>query len=323
MSRSPGGHAHGHASRHEDGGQRRRAALASARDALLVRSVVPGRRRDHGERLPEEVASGPGGASERIVPADSSFVPLDEFAPQGDVLDFSEFGGRKTKGLATVGIYGKLGRFKGMPALLRAVRAGLELGKQVQLAAMVQGRPEEERGFAELLDELDLRDRVVRVPFLPHWRVPAFLRACDVVCCLEQDFPIRTHSPIIAQEVLATGRPLLLSQEIAAKQPEAHRLAHGYNCWIVRDSTDHHEIARSLMQATSASRGWRSRWGPAVGRSRSTCSPWSGFPVAHEAAMRLAVDGPAPIEAAAPGRRRSGPAWTVRSPEPRPPRNSS
>jgi glycosyltransferase involved in cell wall biosynthesis len=226
---------------------------------------------------------------ERIAPTDSTFVPLDEFAPEGDVLDLRDFGVRATKPAATAGIYGKLGRFKGIRSLLRAIRTCVDLGTQVQLAAMVQGRPEEERGFEDLLDELNLHERVVRVPFLPHWRVPEFLRACDVVCCLEQDFPIKAHSPIIAQEVLATGRPLLLSQEIAAKQPEAHRLAHRYNCWVVRDSTDHDEITGWLLQAISdplaVEVGARGR------KVAEHVQSLSRFPAAHESAMRLAVDG--------------------------------
>lgn len=240
---------------------------------------------------------------ERIVPGDTdaAFVPLDEFAPEGDVLALDSFGGRD---VTTVGIFGKLGRFKGMLPLLRAVRECLEIGKQMQVAAMVQGRPEDERAFGELLRELHLDEHVIRVPFLPHWRVPEFLRACDVVCCLEQDFPIRAHAPIIAQEALAVGRPTLLSQEIAAKQPEAHRLVHGYNCWIVRDSADHDEIVRSLLHVianpSALEVGVRGRVFAEYVQTQSR------FPAAHEAAMQLAIDGVRPDEGAARAAHASG-----------------
>ncbi len=233
---------------------------------------------------------------ERIVPNDSLFVPLDEFAPEGDVLDFGEFTDpdRLREDVATIGVFGKLGRFKGTLSLLRAVRACLNLGTQVRLAAMVQGRPADERAFAELLRELDLQNHVIRVPFLPHWRVPEFLRACDVLCCLEQDFPIKAHAPLIAQEVLAAGRPALLSQEVAAKQPEGHRLAHGYNCWIIRDSTDHDEIARWLVHAigdpSAVEVGARGRI--FVEHVQSQCR----FPAAYEKALQLAVGGLARVD---------------------------
>lgn len=234
---------------------------------------------------------------ERIVPGDAAFVPLDEFAPDGDALALDAFGGRKEWDGATVGIFGKLGRFKGMLPLLRAVRDCLAAGKRVRVAAMVQGRPEDERAFAEVLHELDLQEHVVRVPFLPHWRVPEFLRACDVVCCLEQDFPIRAHTPIIAQEALATGKPTLLSEEIAAKQPEVQRLVHGYNCWIVRDSTDHDEIRRCLSYAiddpAALDVGARGRVFAEYVQTQGR------FPAAHEAAMRLAIEGVKPDEGAA------------------------
>ena len=51
--------------------------------------------------------------------------------------------------------------------------------------------------FAIVSCELGLTDRVLQIPFLPHWRVPEFLRGCLAVCCLEQDFPIGFHTPII------------------------------------------------------------------------------------------------------------------------------
>jgi len=223
---------------------------------------------------------------ERIVPGDSLFVPLDEFSPEGEILTL---GDQARAGVATVGLFGKLGRFKGMRSLLRAIRTCLDRGMRVQLAAMVQGRPDEERGFTELLGELALQEHVARVPFLPHWRVPAFLRACDVVCCLEQDFPIKAHTPVIAQEILASGRQAMMSLEIAAKQPEAHRLAHGYNCWVVRDSSDPDEIARWLRQAlgdpTSAAIGARGR------RLAEHVQAQGRFPEASEAALRQAVEG--------------------------------
>ena len=75
----------------------------------------------------------------------------------------------------------------------------------VGLVALAHGRPEIERRFRERAQELGLADRVLQIPFLPHWRVPEFLRGCLAVCCLEQDFPIGFHSPIIPLEVLLCG----------------------------------------------------------------------------------------------------------------------
>jgi glycosyltransferase involved in cell wall biosynthesis len=218
----------------------------------------------------------------RIMPDDAHFVPLDEFAPGGLALDLASAPPERT-----IGVFGKLGRFKGVLPLVRAVRHCLDRGVSVRLVAMIQGEPPDEQAFTSLVEELDLRAHVLRIPFLPHWRVPEFLRGCDVACCLEQDFPITAHSPVIALEVMATGTPVLLSHEIAAKQPEHQRLAHGYNCWIVRDTNDHEEIAeclaRALAEPLGAEVGRRGRL--FVEHVQSECE----FPQAFEAAIHRAV----------------------------------
>ena len=59
------------------------------------------------------------------------------------------------------------------------------------------------------LAALGLADRVLQIPFLPHWRVPEFLRGCLAVCCLEQGFPIEFHAPMIPREVLLCGTCLV------------------------------------------------------------------------------------------------------------------
>lgn len=218
----------------------------------------------------------------RIMPNDAHFVPLDEFAPDGPALEVAP-----APTTRTIGVFGKLGRFKGVLPLVRAVRHCLDRGMSVRLAAMIQGEAPDEKAFTSLVEELDLRAHVLRIPFVPHWRVPEFLRACDVACCLEQDFPITAHNPVISLEVMATGTPVLLSQEIAAKQQERQRLAHGYNCWIVRDTNDHEEIAdclaRALAEPHSAEVGKRGRL--FVEHVQSQCQ----FPQAFEAAIHHAV----------------------------------
>ena len=88
------------------------------------------------------------------------------------------------------GIYGKLGDNKGSFALLAAMHrlkaAGLDCRPRRARAWPPGGRAR----FRERARELGLTDRVLQIPFLPHWRVPEFLRGCLAVCCLEQDFPI-------------------------------------------------------------------------------------------------------------------------------------
>src|SRR5262249_17358409 len=86
--------------------------------------------------------------------------------------------------------------------------------------------------------ELGLTDRILQLPFIPHWRVPEFLRGCLAVCCLEQDFPIGTHSPIIPREVLMSGTCLVGSTEVIRKLPSYDRLPHGYGCIAIENVDD-------------------------------------------------------------------------------------
>ncbi len=144
------------------------------------------------------------------------------------------------------GIYGKLGESKGSFALLAAMHRLKQAGVDVGLVALAHGQPQIERRFRERARELGLSDRVLQIPFLPHWRVPEFLRGCLAVCCLEQDFPIGFHSPIIPLEVLLCGTCLVASTEMIRKLPRWERLPHGYGCVAIEDVNDIEELSHKL-----------------------------------------------------------------------------
>ncbi|HEY6995510.1 MAG TPA: glycosyltransferase, partial [Xanthobacteraceae bacterium] len=146
-------------------------------------------------------------------------VPDDVFTPDGPKVDlvalrseveadhglrellWGDFAGDKPY----FGICGKLGKYKGSFALLAALRGLKRAGLDVGLVALAHGSAAVERDFRARARKLGLVDRVLQIPFLPHWRVPEVLRGCVAVCCLEQNFPIVFHSPIIPREVLLCG----------------------------------------------------------------------------------------------------------------------
>ena len=146
--------------------------------------------------------------------------------------------GRIPEGVPCFGIYGKLGETKGSFALLAAMKELKEAGLEVGLLAMAHGWPALESRFRDRTKELGLDDRVLQIPFLPHWRVPEFLRSCLAVCCLEQDFPIVFHTPAIAREVLMCGACLIASTEMIRKLPDHERLPDGYGCVAIPDVQD-------------------------------------------------------------------------------------
>jgi glycosyltransferase involved in cell wall biosynthesis len=144
------------------------------------------------------------------------------------------------------GVYGKLGENKGSFALLSALHRLRRAGSQVDLVALAHGRAEVEQRFRARAHELGLADYVLQLPFLPHWRVPEFLRSCLAVCCLEQDFPIGIHSPIIPLEVLLCGACLVGSAEVVRKLPQWERLPSGWGCVAVADINDAEELSEKL-----------------------------------------------------------------------------
>ncbi len=196
----------------------------------------------------------------RIVPGGAYPLPEDSFVPDGPILDLKRLceeidqspdlrdmlWGGFAGGRPHFGIYGKLGDNKGSFALLDAMhRLKLE-GLDVGLVALAHGRSPVEQRFRERVRELGLTDRVLQIPFLPHWRVPEFLRGCLAVCCLEQDFPIGFHSPIIPLEVLLCGSCLVASTEVLRKLPQWEQLPHGYGCVAINDVNDVDELSGKL-----------------------------------------------------------------------------
>jgi glycosyltransferase involved in cell wall biosynthesis len=197
---------------------------------------------------------------QRIVAAGGFSVPEELFTPIGPQLNLSELleevehdpgergqiWGQVPDHWPHFGVYGKLGRQKGSFAILAALQRLKKSGLDVGLIAMAHGRDEIEDEFRAAVRNLGLDDRVMQVPFVPHWRVPEFLRSCLAVCCLEQDFPIRHHSPITPLEVLLCGKCLVGSTELIRKIPNYRRLPHRYGCVAIENVNDIDELTSRL-----------------------------------------------------------------------------
>jgi hypothetical protein len=201
-----------------------------------------------------------GVSSRRIAFGGGYTLPETLFTPDGPVLDLKsligELGSADPVGDTLwgdftgernyFGVYGKLGETKGSFALLAAMHRLKLAGVNVGLVALAHGKPDVEGKFREMAQELGLTDRILQLPFLPHWRVPEFLRGCLAVCCLEQDFPIRIHSPMVAREALLCGCCLVASREMLGKLPEYDQLPSGYGCVAVDNVHDVGELAQRL-----------------------------------------------------------------------------
>jgi glycosyltransferase involved in cell wall biosynthesis len=199
----------------------------------------------------------------RIVPNPERHMNLaDLLGPAGPVLDVERLRDEILKGgdeqfqsllfgdfdpsLSYFGIYGKLGRAKGTQSLLAAFKKLQDRGLPAGLLVMGHERPSAGDGFREYVKSNGLEKRVCQFPFLPHWRVPEFIRRCVAICCLEQDFPIKFHDPVTAREILACGGCLVASTEIIEKLPKSPALTDGYNCVAVQDVNKVDELERQL-----------------------------------------------------------------------------
>ncbi|MEK7537210.1 MAG: glycosyltransferase [Patescibacteria group bacterium] len=142
-----------------------------------------------------------------------------------------------------IGVYGKIGEVKGSFDLLSAL-----IGcHNVSLVAMVNGATPVFLRFLNELESAGLMGRVSILPFLPHWKVPSFIRACRAVCFLERKFPITFHTPTVPREVLACGICLVCSSEVASKFSFANNVADWKNMVVV-DPGDHNLLSSALQK---------------------------------------------------------------------------
>jgi glycosyltransferase involved in cell wall biosynthesis len=198
--------------------------------------------------------------ADRIAFAGGTVVPEDLFTPVGPTLDLAalraevaadpglrdllwgEFEGDRPY----FGIYGKLGETKGSFALLAAMQRLKQAGLDMGLVALAHGPAAVEERFRTQAREFGLADRILQLPFLPHWRVPEFIRGCLAVCCLEQGFPIAFRTPIVLHEVLLSGTCLVAATEVVRKLPGYAKLPHGYGCVAIEDVNDIDMLSKRL-----------------------------------------------------------------------------
>jgi glycosyltransferase involved in cell wall biosynthesis len=204
-------------------------------DAVITRPNLYPRFLGLGVR-PEALRTGPPFA----IPA--QFTPAATPMPADEIERLS---GRPFRpGIPTIGMYGKPGEFKGTYDLIGALGSLHAAGVDFNLL-LLSGSSQDERLTAEI-DAAGITDRTWRLPFIPHWRVPSFIRACTAVCFLERDFPVPIHGPVVAHEILSTGTCLVLSGEIHSRQRRRDDLVDGDNLVLVDDPKDRDLLAKKL-----------------------------------------------------------------------------
>jgi glycosyltransferase involved in cell wall biosynthesis len=263
--------------------------------------------------------AGMGVLPSRIVEAPPFLHDSRFFSPQGATLDVGAMAISDGAGdlldlqgnaVPRFGMYGKVGASKGTYDLITALGRLAHDGRSFDLAAMVGEDPGPTMRAA--LVEAGLAERTLILPYLPNWRVPAFIRACTAVCCLERDFPVAIHGPMIPREVLACGSCLVVSKEIADKQLNSEQLESGVHLLVVTDPRDTDELTE-VLRAVVDDPSWATQLGAAGAEAvaqpgaydrfvvswerlferyakRSNDAPSQGPPPSDPAARRLALE---------------------------------
>ncbi|NLG54800.1 MAG: glycosyltransferase [Rhodococcus sp.] len=168
-------------------------------------------------------------------PLDSEFL---------DDIAYPRLSGLFDKSRPTLGMYGKPGLYKGSFDFIAA--AGILKKQGADFNILLMSGSSRLDALDAAIGEADIADRTKVLPFLPHWRVPSFIRTCTAVAFLERDFPVAIHGPVLAREILASGTALLLSGEIHAKQNFRDELVDGENFLLVPDPKERDVLAAQM-----------------------------------------------------------------------------
>ncbi len=151
--------------------------------------------------------------------------------------------------LPTIAIYGKVGPQKGSHDIIHALQRLKDEGLKFNFVALTQGGQKQLADFVTLLNETGVAPNCWLFPFIPHWKIPAFLRACTAVCFLERNFGVSIHTPIIASEVWACATPLILSRDISKKKHATDRALRDEHNVLLADPQNHAELATKIRLA--------------------------------------------------------------------------
>jgi glycosyltransferase involved in cell wall biosynthesis len=257
-------------------------------------------------------SAGLGLPDEKCLRLPGLYLPA-EFTPDGDQLGLAETARFLTDGadeamlrsdppspgLPLLGMYGKLGPSKGTIDLIHAVRRVRDHGRSVGLVLVGGGR-----GWPAVIDavrETDMADLTWTLPMLAPWRIPSLIRRCTAVAFLERMFEVAQHRPVPPIEILACGRPLLLSKPMVANvlpgRPPTDPL---FAAIEVVDPQDDEGLAAALSSVLSRSGATREQLAPSLRSEQEVASWYDG--VFHRAVRRRCAGPGVPPTAASAAR---------------------
>ncbi|KAB0482025.1 Glycosyltransferase involved in cell wall bisynthesis [Pseudomonas reinekei] len=148
--------------------------------------------------------------------------------------------------------YSKIGEAKGSFDLVRSLTRLSERKLNFQFFCVELGWPTAIEKFKNAVATSEtLSKRTKFLAPVPPWEVNTMLSAADLVVCLERKFDIDSHSPKVPREVMAAGSTLIVSREVADKQPFSRSLVNKRTAIVVDDPNDIQQLDCALEMAIS------------------------------------------------------------------------
>lgn len=138
--------------------------------------------------------------------------------PEWSIQNIDNFEELRRKRIV-LGIYGKTDLrkdgAKGHFEILEALAKLSESQNAPLLMALIgnSGR----QHFVEQIEAMGLTTSVILLPLLAPWNVNSFIRLCDVVTCLENNFWLAQHAPQLPFEIMSSGRCALVSRQVSQR----------------------------------------------------------------------------------------------------------
>ncbi|GAB6177336.1 hypothetical protein JCM16814_22270 [Desulfobaculum senezii] len=169
-----------------------------------------------------------------VLDVETLLTELDQHAKQAKILDWSN--GVYDNKKMSIGVYCKAGRNKGFIEIIDALSLIDGVEEKINLLLLTGGS--NLRSLQNHIKKTKVCDVAFFIPFLPPWRIPSFLRLCDVVCALENNFSVPVHGPRIPREILSCGRCMIISKELVDKQVFSTDIVHKGNAMVVDSVQD-------------------------------------------------------------------------------------
>lgn len=147
-------------------------------------------------------------------------------------------------GIPTIAYIGKITNHfeaKSLPELLKSCS---KINENFLLLLVANGKRIKE--FKALSKKENLDKKMLLMPFLPPWKIPSVLKSCVCVVALENsNSPVLSyHVPTVPAEAMATGKCVLMSEEMHKKEPYA-KLEDGKEV-IVANAQDFSAVKKSM-----------------------------------------------------------------------------